>query len=78
MVIALNMMDELTGSGGSIDIKAMEDSLTVPVVPITANSGEGVGELLRRAVEVAQNQQLPQRWTSAAVLCIPLFTVSPT
>ena len=61
MVIALNMMDELTGSGGSIDIKAMEDSLTVPVVPITANSGEGVGELLRRAVEVAQNQQLPQR-----------------
>lgn len=45
MVIALNMMDELTGSGGSIDIKAMEDSLTVPVVPITANSGEGVGEL---------------------------------
>ena len=61
MVIALNMMDELTVSGGSIDIKAMEDSLTVPVVPITANSGEGVGELLRRAVEVAQNQQLPQR-----------------
>ena len=61
MVIALNMMDELTGSGGSIDIKAMEDSLTVPVVPITSNSGEGVGELLRRAVEVAQNQQLPQR-----------------
>lgn len=61
MVIALNMMDELTGSGGSIDIKAIEDSLTVPVVPITANSGEGVGELLRRAVEVAQNQQLPQR-----------------
>lgn len=58
MVIALNMMDELTGSGGSIDIKAMEDSLTVPVVPITANSGDGVGELLRRAVEVAQNQQL--------------------
>ena len=60
-LIELNMMDELTGSGGSIDIKAMEDSLTVPVVPITANSGEGVGELLRRAVEVAQNQQLPQR-----------------
>lgn len=41
MVIALNMMDELTGSGGSIDIKAMEDSLTVPVVPITAQLRRG-------------------------------------
>lgn len=61
MVIALNMMDELTSSGGSIDIKAMEESLTVPVVPITANTGEGVGELLRRAVTVAENQLLPQR-----------------
>lgn len=39
MIMALNMMDELTASGGSIDIKKIEDRLTVPVVPITANSG---------------------------------------
>ena len=70
MVIALNMMDELTGSGGSIDIKAIEDSLTVPVVPITANSGEGVGELLRRAVieTKARRQNLPLRFTATKLI----------
>lgn len=61
MVIALNMMDELVGSGGSIDIRAMEEALTVPVVPITANSGEGVEELVRRALETAEHKALPQR-----------------
>ena len=58
MVIALNMMDELVGSGGSIDIRAMEEALTVPVVPITANSGEGVEELVRRALETAEHKAL--------------------
>lgn len=61
MVIALNMMDELVGSGGSIDIRAMEEALTVPVVPITANSGEGVEELVRRALEIAEHKALPKR-----------------
>lgn len=61
MIIALNMMDELTVSGGSIDIQAMEEALTVPVVPITANSGEGVDELIRRAIELAENKKLPER-----------------
>lgn len=61
MIIALNMMDELTASGGSIDIKAMSEALTIPVVPITANSGEGVSELIRQAVSLAENKQLPQR-----------------
>lgn len=61
MVIALNMMDELVGSGGSIDICAMEEALTVPVVPITANSGEGVEELVRRALEIAEHKALPKR-----------------
>lgn len=61
MVIALNMMDELVGSGGSIDICAMEEALTVPVVPITANSGEGVEELVRRALETAEHKALPKR-----------------
>lgn len=61
MIIALNMMDELTVSGGSIDIQAMEEALTVPVVPITANSGEGVDELIRRAIDLAENKKLPER-----------------
>lgn len=61
MIIALNMMDELTASGGSIDIKAMSEALTIPVVPITANSGEGVAELVRQAVSLAENKRLPER-----------------
>lgn len=61
MVIALNMMDELTNSGGSIDIKAMEEQLTIPVVPISANTGEGVGELIKRAIDVGNNKILPKR-----------------
>lgn len=61
MVIALNMMDDLTNSGGSIDIKAMEEQLTIPVVPISANTGEGVGELIKRAIDVGSNKILPKR-----------------
>lgn len=61
MIIALNMMDELVGSGGSIDIRAMEAALTVPVMPITANTGEGVDELVRRALDIAEHKTLPQR-----------------
>lgn len=61
MVIALNMMDELTNSGGSIDIKSMEEQLTIPVVPISANTGEGVGELIKRAIDVGNNKILPKR-----------------
>lgn len=61
MIIALNMMDELVGSGGSIDIRAMEAALTVPVVPITANTGEGVDELVRRALDIAEHKTQPQR-----------------
>ncbi len=61
MIIALNMMDELVGSGGSIDIRAMEAALTVPVVPITANTGEGVDELVRRALDIAEHKTMPQR-----------------
>ena len=61
MVLALNMMDELTVSGGSIDIKALEEQLTIPVIPITANSGEGVAELIKRTIAVAQDATLPKR-----------------
>lgn len=61
MIIALNMMDELATCGGSIDIKAMEEQLTIPVVPISANSGEGVAELIKRTIEIAENATLPKR-----------------
>lgn len=61
MVIALNMMDELRASGGSIDIKRLEQKLTIPVIPITANSGAGVDELVRRAKTAAETHQLPER-----------------
>lgn len=61
MIMALNMMDELTASGGFIEIKKMEERLTIPVVPITANSGAGVDELLERAFKTATAKQLPER-----------------
>ena len=61
MIIALNMMDELTASGGSIDINAMSEALTIPVVPITANSGEGVSELIKKSICLAETKKLPER-----------------
>ena len=59
MVVALNMMDELTGNGGSVDINAMEHLLGVPVVPISAAKNEGVDELIEHAMHVAQYQEGP-------------------
>ncbi len=59
MVVALNMMDELTGNGGSIDVNAMEAMLGVPVVPISAAKNEGVGELISHAIHVAKYQEKP-------------------
>lgn len=59
MVVALNMMDELTGNGGSIDINAMEQLLGVPVVPISAIKNSGVDELVTHAVHIAQFQEAP-------------------
>lgn len=61
MVVALNMMDEVTGNGGSIDINLMEKLLGVPVVPISASKNQGVDELVRHAVHVAQYQEKPLR-----------------
>ena len=61
MVIALNMMDEVRGNGGSIDINLMEEQLGVPVVPISARKREGVDELVRHAVHVAKNRERPLR-----------------
>ena len=61
MVVALNMMDEVTGNGGSIDVNAMEELLGVPVVPISAVKNQGVDELVRHAVHIARFQEKPQR-----------------
>ena len=59
VVIALNMMDEVRSHGDVIDLKAMEKALGAPVVPICARKDEGVDELVRRTMEVAQTKQLP-------------------
>ena len=61
MVVALNMMDEVTGNGGSVDINEMEMLLGVPVVPISAAKNQGVDELVRHAIHVAHYQEKPLR-----------------
>ena len=61
MVLALNMMDELTGNGGSVDINVMESILGIPVVPISAAKGEGIEELVQHALHVAHYQEKPGR-----------------
>lgn len=59
-VIALNMMDELTGNGGSIDVKKLSQALGVPVVPISAAKNQGISELVDTLLATAQNRVLPQ------------------
>ena len=61
MVVALNMMDELTGNGGTVDVNAMESLLGVPVVPISAARNQGVDELVRHAIHIAKYQERPLR-----------------
>ncbi len=59
MVLALNMMDEVRGNGGSIRINDMEALLGIPVVPISAAKNEGVDELISHAIHVAKYQESP-------------------
>jgi len=61
MVVALNMMDEVSGNGGSVDVSAMEDMLGVPVIPISAAKNQGVAELVEHALHVAHFQERPER-----------------
>ena len=61
MVIALNMMDEVRGNGGSILVNQMEHELGVPVVPISAAKNEGIHELVNHALHVAKYQERPGR-----------------
>ena len=61
MVLALNMMDEVRGNGGTIKINEMERMLGIPVVPISASKNEGVDELVKHAIHVAYYQEKPGR-----------------
>ena len=61
MVIALNMMDEVIGNGGSINVNKMEELLGVPVIPISAAKNQGVDELVKHAIHVAHFQEKPLR-----------------
>ena len=61
MVLALNMMDEVRGNGGTIDVQKMSDELGIPVVPIAAAKNEGIEELVDSAVRVARTRTLPKR-----------------
>ena len=61
MVLALNMMDEVTGNGGSVRVNEMEELLGIPVVPIVASKAEGVPELIDHALHVAKFQESPVR-----------------
>lgn len=61
MVLALNMMDELLGNHGSVDIQKLSDRLCIPVVPIAAAKNDGVDELMRVVAETAENAVKPRR-----------------
>ncbi len=61
VVVALNMMDEVTANGGTIDVNAMEQELGVPVVPISAAKNSGIDELVDHAVHIARYQEKPLR-----------------
>lgn len=61
MVLALNMMDEVRGNGGTIHINEMEEMLGIPVVPISASKNEGIDELVGHALHIAQYQEKPGR-----------------
>ena len=61
MVVALNMMDEMAGNGGTVDVNGMEALLGVPVLPISAAKNEGVQELIDHALHVAHYQEKPLR-----------------
>ena len=59
-VVALNMMDELHGNGGSVDVHKMMDALGVPVVPISAVKKQGISELVDILIKTAKEKQLPK------------------
>ena len=61
MVLALNMMDELTGGGGTVSVNRLEAALGIPVVPISAAREEGISELVEHVLHVARFREHPGR-----------------
>ena len=59
-VIALNMMDELVGNGGSVDVQKMSEALGVPVVPISAAKNQGITELVDTLLDTASRRVTPK------------------
>ena len=59
MVLALNMMDEVRGNGGSIDVRKMSESIGIPCIPISAVKDEGISELIHQITNVAENRIFP-------------------
>lgn len=77
MVLALNMMDEVRGNGGTIAIDKLGEELGIPVVPISAVKREGISELVDRALDTVQTRQRPKRLdfcTGALHRCIHALT----
>lgn len=60
MVLVLNMMDEVRGNGGSIDVAGLEQAMGVPVIPVSAAKNEGVAEVVDKIVEVSRHKQAPR------------------
>ena len=61
MALALNMMDEIQTNGGTVNIQYMQESLGIPVIPISAVKRQGLSELMERAMDMAQNRMAPKR-----------------
>ena len=61
MVLALNMMDEVQANNGSIDIQLLEETLGIPVIPISAAKKQGISELVEEAINTAENHKRPER-----------------
>ena len=60
MVLALNMMDEVRGNGGAIDVKGMSERLGIPVIPISAAKDEGIEDLIEVAIQTAKRKEYPK------------------
>lgn len=61
MVLALNMMDEVSGSGGTIDVAKLSRELGIPAVPISAVKKDGLAELMEQTIHTSQSKLLPAR-----------------
>ena len=75
MVIALNMMDEMTGNGGSVNVNKMEELLGVPVVPISASKNQGVDELIKSFAIVVKEHPEFTFLTIRKNLCVRIFAI---